>query len=191
MFSKLLQKVQEEEVRMADIPNLVTCPFCSFAKVIDDNNVRVFQCENPECLRESCRLLFFLRVSVTAVSVYLSISCRNDFRLCREPSHIPLRCNEVERQGETSMRAYIENKMSEAMLRQCHKCKKRFYKTEGCNSMRCTCGAMMCYVCRKPIKSYDHFRRRYTTQCLSSSVPYKVFFLHARHDWLIVFQQKM
>ena len=75
MFSKLLQKVQEEEVRMADIPNLVTCPFCSFAKVIDDNNVRVFQCENPECLRESCRLLFFLRVSVTAVSVYLSISC--------------------------------------------------------------------------------------------------------------------
>ena len=106
----------------------------------------------------------------------LSISCRNDFRLCREPSHIPLRCNEVERQGETSMRAYIENKMSEAMLRQCHKCKKRFYKTEGCNSMRCTCGAMMCYVCRKPIKSYDHFRRRYASQCLYSSVPYKVIF---------------
>ena len=58
MFSKLLRKVQEEEVRMADIPNLVSCPFCSFAKVIDDNNVHLFQCENPECLRESCRLLF-------------------------------------------------------------------------------------------------------------------------------------
>ena len=39
---------------------------------------------------------------------------------------MPLRCNEVEKQGETNMRAYIETKMSEAMLRTCPNCKKRF-----------------------------------------------------------------
>ena len=47
------------------------------------------------------------------------------FRLCKEPNHVPLRCDEIEKQGETSMRAYIENKMSEAMLRNCPRCKKR------------------------------------------------------------------
>ena len=38
---------------------------------------------------------------------------------------MPLRCDEVEKQGETSLRAYVENKMSEAMLRKCPRCKKR------------------------------------------------------------------
>ncbi|MCL4122660.1 UNVERIFIED_CONTAM: hypothetical protein GTU68_053140 [Idotea baltica] len=47
--------------------------------------------------------------------------------------------------------------MSEAMVRECYKCKKRFIKEEGCNKMVCSCGAMMCYLCKMPIKGYDHF----------------------------------
>ena len=78
-------------------------------------------------------------------------------RLCGELNHIPLRCEEVEKDSETKMRIYIENKMAEAMLRTCWKCKKRFYKTTGCNKMTCVCGASMCYVCREPIKDYSHF----------------------------------
>ena len=90
---------------------------------------------------------------------YIRTRMHYAYRLCREPSHIPQRCDEVERRGETSMRTFIENRMSEAMLRECWRCKKRFYKTEGCNKMTCTCGASMCYVCRQPIKGYDHFHK--------------------------------
>ena len=57
------------------------------------------------------------------------------------------------------MRTWIENKVSEAMIRNCHKCGKRFYKTEGCNMMHCVCGSTSCYVCRKPVTNgYSHFQ---------------------------------
>ncbi len=132
MFSNLLRKIQEEEIRQADIPDLVTCPFCSFATIMPDESDKVLKCLNSECLKESCRL-------------------------CKEPNHVPLRCEEVEKQGETNMRTFIEQRITEAMIRTCWKCKKRFFKTEGCNKMTCVCGASMCYVCKKPIKDYSHF----------------------------------
>ncbi|XP_060070591.1 uncharacterized protein LOC132550525 [Ylistrum balloti] len=134
MFSILLRRMQEEEVKQAAIPDLVSCPFCSFATIISNPDDKVFKCLNPECLKESCRL-------------------------CGEPSHIPLRCNEVEKQGETDMRTYIETRVTEAMLRKCHRCHKRFIKEAGCNKMTCTCGATQCYVCRAEDIDYYHFNR--------------------------------
>ncbi|XP_069117648.1 LOW QUALITY PROTEIN: uncharacterized protein [Argopecten irradians] len=132
MFSILLRRMQEEEVKQADIPDLVSCPFCSFATIISNPDDKVFKCLNPECLKESCRL-------------------------CGELNHIPLRCNEVEKQGETDMRTYIETRVTEAMLRKCHRCQKRFIKEEGCNKMTCTCGATQCYACREEDIDYSHF----------------------------------
>lgn len=79
------------------------------------------------------------------------------FRLCKEPNHVPLRCDEVEKQGETSMRTYIEARLTEAMIRRCHRCQKAFVKEFGCNKMTCTCGATSCYVCRAKDIDYDHF----------------------------------
>ncbi|CAC5400493.1 RNF216 [Mytilus coruscus] len=131
MFSILLRRLQEEEIKQAGIPDLVSCPFCSFATIMSDED-KVFKCLNPECLKESCRL-------------------------CKEPNHVPYHCDEVEKQGETNMRTFIENKLSEAMLRTCHNCGKRFMKEVGCNMMTCVCGAHMCYVCREPDIGYDHF----------------------------------
>ena len=55
------------------------------------------------------------------------------------------------------MRIFIENKVSEAMIRQCYQCNKRFFKNEGCNHIKCACGAEMCYICKQPIKGYNHF----------------------------------
>ena len=52
-------------------------------------------------------------------------------RACGEPNHIPLRCDEVEKRDELDMRTFIENRVSEAMIRICYKCKQRFYKLEG------------------------------------------------------------
>ena len=54
-FSILLRRVQEEEIRQADIPNLVACPFCSFATIMNEEDGKVLHCLNPECLKESCR----------------------------------------------------------------------------------------------------------------------------------------
>ena len=124
LFSRLLTKIQQEELRRANIPNFEQCKFCTFGtsetlslhlrtrssrrmlSVIDDPNERVFRCLNQECLKETCRA-------------------------CGESNHIPLRCDEVEKKDELDMRTFIENRVSEAMIRVCHQCKQRFYKTEG------------------------------------------------------------
>nr|CAD7417607.1 unnamed protein product [Timema poppensis] len=42
-------------------------------------------------------------------------------------------------------------------FRTCYKCKKNFVKVDGCNKMVCSCGAMMCYLCRQPIQGYCHY----------------------------------
>jgi hypothetical protein len=41
----------------------------------------------------------------------------------------------VEKAAEVRLRTFLENQMTEALLYTCYKCKKRFYKTEGCNHM--------------------------------------------------------
>ncbi|KAJ9582255.1 hypothetical protein L9F63_003384 [Diploptera punctata] len=129
-FSKMLQQRQLEEVQAAGIAGLENCPFCGFA-TIPESRSKVFTCLNPECMRDSCRT-------------------------CKRPSHIPLGCKEVESK-ETKMRTVIEDRMTEALVRTCWKCNKKFIKESGCNKMRCKCGALMCYLCRKPVADYTHF----------------------------------
>ncbi|GAB6021755.1 hypothetical protein CHUAL_004333 [Chamberlinius hualienensis] len=132
VFSNWLIRLQAEEVSKANIPDLVQCLHCSFAAIMPNPDDKVFKCLNPECLKETCRL-------------------------CKEPNHVPLRCDEIEKGNEVKMRTYIENKMTEALIRVCSNCQKSFTKAEGCNMMRCICGQFMCYVCRQPIKDYSHF----------------------------------
>ncbi|KAG8281404.1 hypothetical protein J6590_059700 [Homalodisca vitripennis] len=130
-FAKLLQRIQLDEVKAAEIEGLEMCPFCEFA-TIPPPETNIFTCLNPECLRESCRK-------------------------CHKVSHIPQRCEEVEDDEQTRARKYIEDEMTKALVRECYKCKKSFIKVDGCNKMTCTCGAKMCYICRKPITDYNHF----------------------------------
>lgn len=135
MFSKWIKKIQLAEVEKAEIDGLERCPFCEFATIMETTpeEDKVFRCRDPECGKESCRL-------------------------CNELSHIPQRCDEVEQDDAVRKRTYIENKMTEALIRHCHSCKKPFFKTEGCNLMTCQCGASMCYLCRKPVNDYRrHF----------------------------------
>ena len=54
-------------------------------------------------------------------------------------------------------RKMIEEKLTEAMLRECANCNNKFYKEEGCNKMTCRCGAKMCYLCKKEAVDYSHF----------------------------------
>lgn len=91
MFSKMALKKQLEEIKAAGIEDLISCPFCDFATILPPTE-KIFRCLNEECMKESCRE-------------------------CKEPSHIPLRCDEVEKDADIKKRTYIENKMTEALLR--------------------------------------------------------------------------
>jgi len=138
VFSRLLQKQQLEEVQSAGLEDLVQCPSCNFATIMPDPLDKVVRCRNPECRKESCRL-------------------------CGEENHVPMTCDEAEKaekDSDVADRVKVEKAMTEAMLRTCGGCKKQFIKEEGCNSMTCTCGAMMCYVCKKPL-SVSHDPRHF------------------------------
>ena len=78
-------------------------------------------------------------------------SCRK----CGEEPHIPLRCEEVEKKHETKGRLKVEEAILNAKIRTCpwKACGKKFIKESGCNKMTCSCGALICYICRKEIKS--------------------------------------
>lgn len=78
-------------MKAAGIEDLEFCPFCDFATIpITDN--KIFQCLNPDCMKESCRQ-------------------------CKETSHVPLRCDEVEKPADIQARTYVEENMTEALLR--------------------------------------------------------------------------
>lgn len=76
--------------------------------------------------------------------------------LCNEENHIPLRCDEVEKDADAKIRHKIEEAMTEALLRKCE-CGQTFIKESGCNKMTCKCGRKMCYLCKEAITGYDHF----------------------------------
>ncbi|KAJ3116537.1 hypothetical protein HDU96_009425 [Phlyctochytrium bullatum] len=91
LYSKLCQ---EESLRTAKLEDLETCPFCPYAAIISEpkETLRVFECQNPECLKASCRL-------------------------CRKVSHIPKRCEEIKQDEVLSARHQVEEAMTEALLR--------------------------------------------------------------------------
>ncbi|KAI0200002.1 hypothetical protein F4808DRAFT_174473 [Astrocystis sublimbata] len=130
-----LDRIEQEAVlRMANIENLATCPFCPYAAEYPPVEInKEFLCENPRCLKVSCRL-------------------------CHKESHIPRSCAEVEADRGLNARHTVEEAMTEALVRRCNNCKNPFVKLDGCNKIRCTkCGTMQCDVCRKTIKDYSHF----------------------------------
>merc|ERR1719209_127902 len=53
------------------------CPACSYATIMPDAGVRVLVCGNPQCGKQTCRL-------------------------CKEDSHVPLACDEVEKDAEVA-----------------------------------------------------------------------------------------
>jgi TRIAD3 protein (E3 ubiquitin-protein ligase RNF216) len=132
---KVLQKYDELQfqvsIERAGLDDVCTCPKCGFQAALDPSQ-RIFCCPVEDCQFESCRS-------------------------CGEPSHIPLRCDEVEKDKETKGRLTVEEAITAAKIRKCPKCAQGFIKSDGCNKIRCGCGAFVCYVCRAKIKDYSHF----------------------------------
>eukprot|EP00930_Biecheleria_cincta_P029871 TRINITY_DN20729_c0_g1_i1.p1 TRINITY_DN20729_c0_g1~~TRINITY_DN20729_c0_g1_i1.p1 ORF type:complete len:511 (+),score=91.28 TRINITY_DN20729_c0_g1_i1:72-1604(+) len=120
------------------LQDLVACPACDFMVEMSDHNDSVVVCLDPECGKVTCRW-------------------------CRQPEHSPLRCSEVEKDSETRIRTFLEERMAEAHLRRCPNptCRKPYEKTEGCNHMRCPCGTRCCFLCGEELdknRPYDHFK---------------------------------
>lgn len=126
------QRQAQADIEKANLEDLVYCPFCNFPCQVE-KDARVLECPNSKCLKDSCIK-------------------------CKEPSHIPYRCEEVEKKSETTFRRIIEEVMAKAVIRVCNSCKAELVKVDGCNKVTCKCGITMCYACRKTIsKNYSHF----------------------------------
>jgi len=134
-FSKWSLKIQSAEVEKAGVSGLESCPFCHYAVIMENTpeQAPTFICRHPDCGKKSCRL-------------------------CHEVSHLPLRCDQVEKDEEVKKRIYIENKLSEATFRRCYNCSKPIIKEGGCNWVYCSCGKEMCYYHQSPNCQHDGCR---------------------------------
>ncbi|KAF9443736.1 hypothetical protein P691DRAFT_764001 [Macrolepiota fuliginosa MF-IS2] len=127
--------VQAKEIAAAGLDNLEECPFCEYKAVFDVGfeEEKLFKCGG-------CA----------------SVSCRK----CKKVDHLPKRCEEVEEDKKLDARHLVEEAMTQALMRNCPKCKKAFIKESGCNKMACpNCRTLSCYICRKVIVGYDHFNQ--------------------------------
>ncbi|KAI8923104.1 hypothetical protein BC831DRAFT_472997 [Entophlyctis helioformis] len=131
-----LRMRQQVEIRQAEIDGFERCPFCDYGLAFDQgpDEEPLFRCQNDTCGIVTCRK-------------------------CKKKSHLPDTCAESEKNNAAHL---LAEAMTTALLRECPKCKNKFMKEEGCNKMVCTCGQVMCYVCRKPISGYDHFANQPT-----------------------------
>lgn len=52
----LYQRLRQlKDLEMAAIEGLETCPFCPFAVVIENEQEKLFRCQNEECKKVTCR----------------------------------------------------------------------------------------------------------------------------------------
>ena len=107
MFKKYCQRTTVEELQAAGVDNIEFCPKCGWPNNIVNPDDKIFKCANEECLKETCRL-------------------------CHEDAHIPLRCDEIEKDAEVQARIKKEEALTNAMKRECYNCGTAFLKTIGC-----------------------------------------------------------
>ncbi|KAI4471048.1 ubiquitin conjugating enzyme 7 interacting protein-related [Holotrichia oblita] len=89
-FTNLCHRIQMQEINSAGLPGLEHCPLCSDFAMIPAADDQIFHCEM--CNKDSCRK-------------------------CKHAAHVPLRCNEIEYDEDVKMRTFIEDKMTQALIR--------------------------------------------------------------------------
>lgn len=141
MYARYSRRSAALHAVASGLKDLVACPGCDFMVEINDQNENLIRCLDPDCRKVTCRW-------------------------CRKDNHLPLRCEEVEDNGESKIRTFYEEKLGDAMMRRCPnpKCRKPYEKEDsvppGCNHMRCPCGTHSCYLCGQMVdkeRPYDHY----------------------------------
>mmetsp|Transcript_51298 Transcript_51298/g.58125 ORF Transcript_51298/g.58125 Transcript_51298/m.58125 type:complete len:839 (-) Transcript_51298:69-2585(-) len=144
IWEKYLELQTTAQIQQAGLlGNVSTCPKCGYQAELAETQM-VFECPVQDCQFSSCKK-------------------------CGKASHIPLRCEEVAQQKrQDDGRLKIEEALSEAKMRICPRCKKKFIKSDGCNRMTCACGMKICYMCNTSLDAtYSHFCQ--TPHCDHSS----------------------
>lgn len=117
-------RILEENIGCAGL-NLERCRNCNYAaemeQTVEEN--KVFDCVN--CEIKWCR------------------SCHRRW----DDDHVGITCEEIDKRDKVDRKQReLEKKFNEVVVRRCHKCGLQFMKADGCNKMRCRCGATQCYV---------------------------------------------
>jgi hypothetical protein len=137
LFETLQQKESQENVAMANILNLYTCPKCKLYSVImEPEFLKKWNISKLECLNKDCKFASCLQ-------------CKGEF-------HGKISC--VMSKADQNIRKIIEEMLSNYRIRHCPSCSNEFVRIDGCNKMTCTkCKKLSCYVCKKLVLGYDHF----------------------------------
>ncbi|BGP74292.1 hypothetical protein NBRC10513v2_007724 [Rhodotorula toruloides] len=88
------------------------CPFCPYACYIDNPQERLLRCERAECRKVTCRQ-------------------------CKKESHLPLTCEEADKDSRLAGVHAVAEAMSAALIRPCPSCRVPATKIDGCNKMTC------------------------------------------------------
>ena len=136
LLARLDRLQQQAELRAANLENLESCPFCEYAAIYPPvEEDREFRCKAPDCEAVSCRF-------------------------CKAVTHLPMTCAEYKKEQGVSERHVLEEAMTNALVRECPKCKVPILKDGGCNKMTCSqCRTCVCDYCGKDItkEGYGHF----------------------------------
>lgn len=147
---KNLKRLDEMKELSIDGINIKMCQHCNAGTDIGESKQDVLVC--LECFKDTCLK-------------------------CNQIAHYGSECYHLGKINR-GKRQTIEDKMTEAMILRCEKCSNPIVKDEGCNSVTCLCGNIICYVCKKTIwksaktpltrqvdldniSSYSHFCRSY------------------------------
>lgn len=59
MYQRIIRLKKIRDLKASNIEGLETCAFCDFCVVLSPD-VEIIECLNPECLKETCRLKYFV-----------------------------------------------------------------------------------------------------------------------------------
>ena len=195
MLQAMGESIQSRLEMVEAVGVLEICTCCYHDKVIPE---KIFKCPNGhsfcnecvqkgaevaigqgdtilECMSANCSTPFataILREALKPQTMNLLLKMMEEMQASstEEEQQKRSEADEVKKpHTEANMRTYIENHITTAMIRACYNCRKKFVKVDGCNMVECVCGAKMCYVCKKPIQSYNHFVKSYTCSVMNDT----------------------
>ncbi|KAE9550968.1 hypothetical protein FO519_005829 [Halicephalobus sp. NKZ332] len=148
ILDRLEERMQHEALISARIKNLERCMKCNYGQIMkkkpSKKTNRKFVCQ--ACSATHCRLCKSPWKTLHAGRTCWQFKWIMHYRYGWDQTKTP---DFVDR--ETAQ------KLTDNIVRKCHKCDVYFIKSNGCNKLVCRCGATQCYCCRAVDVDYNHY----------------------------------